>query len=132
MISECVVFAGSNIKPEENYEKVMDFFSKTGDFEKSTKPLYTKPVEKKGGRDYLNWALLFFTEKSFEEFREYLKSVEKEFGRIKTEDKFAPRTIDLDIIVWNKKICSDDFRHRDFVKKAVYEIIPRGSIDAAG
>ena len=40
---------------------------------------------------------------SFRETLDYLKSVEKRCGRIREENKFIPRTLDLDIIDWNSE-----------------------------
>ncbi|HKI88902.1 MAG TPA: 2-amino-4-hydroxy-6-hydroxymethyldihydropteridine diphosphokinase, partial [Draconibacterium sp.] len=51
-----------------------------------------------------------------------LKKIEDELGRDRTVPKFGPRTIDLDIVVWNGKIVDKDYYTRDFLQKNVQEI----------
>jgi 2-amino-4-hydroxy-6-hydroxymethyldihydropteridine diphosphokinase len=58
------------------------------------------------------------------ELKGYLEDVEKRLGRQKTENKNGPRTIDLDIIVFNGVIVNNDFYKYDFVKSAVLELLP--------
>lgn len=74
--------------------------------------------------DFLNGAFLIQTEDSWEIFNRKLKQIEIDQGRVKTENKNGPRSIDLDIVVWNKKIVDPDFYRRDFIKKTVLELIP--------
>jgi len=45
-------------------------------------------------------------------------------GRDRSLPKFGPRTIDLDILIWNKKVVDEDYYKRDFLRKGVEEIIP--------
>ncbi|MCD6115578.1 2-amino-4-hydroxy-6-hydroxymethyldihydropteridine diphosphokinase, partial [bacterium] len=57
-------------------------------------------------------------------FARFLKDVEKSLKRERTENKFGPRTIDLDIVVWNNAVIDDDVYTRGFLKKAVKFLIP--------
>ena len=53
-----------------------------------------------------------------------LRGIENELGRIRTANKDGPRTIDLDVVVWNGGIVDDDVFQRDFLKQAVLELMP--------
>ncbi|MCR4336616.1 MAG: 2-amino-4-hydroxy-6-hydroxymethyldihydropteridine diphosphokinase, partial [Candidatus Omnitrophica bacterium] len=59
-----------------------------------------------------------------------LKKIEYDLGRPQRKEKsLGPRTIDLDILVWNDRVVSSDVYSRDFVKKAVEELNPRLSAE---
>jgi 2-amino-4-hydroxy-6-hydroxymethyldihydropteridine diphosphokinase len=59
--------------------------------------------------DFLNGAFLVETALDREAFRAYLKGVEDRLGRVREGNKYGPRTIDLDIVVWNREIVDKDF-----------------------
>jgi 2-amino-4-hydroxy-6-hydroxymethyldihydropteridine diphosphokinase len=56
-------------------------------------------------------------------FEAYLKDLEARLGRVRTENKFGPRTIDIDVVVWNGEIVNEDYYTRDFVRNAVDELM---------
>jgi 2-amino-4-hydroxy-6-hydroxymethyldihydropteridine diphosphokinase len=56
-------------------------------------------------------------------FAAYLRLMEDRLGRVRTANKFGPRTIDLDIVVWNGEIVNADYSERDFVRDAVRELL---------
>ena len=61
---------------------------------------------------------------SRKELNQWLKGVENELGRVRTANKYGPRTIDLDIVIWDGKIVNQDLIERDFLKTAVSEVLP--------
>ena len=44
-------------------------------------------------------------------------------GRVKSANKFGPRVIDLDIVVWNGEVTDEDYYSREFLRDAVEEVI---------
>jgi 2-amino-4-hydroxy-6-hydroxymethyldihydropteridine diphosphokinase len=56
--------------------------------------------------------------------KSWLKNLEKELGRIKSENKNGPRTIDLDIIVWNGKVVESEVYEREFLINSINELLP--------
>jgi len=58
-----------------------------------------------------------------DDFRNYLKGVEDRLKRDRNSPKFGPRTIDLDIVVWDGTIVDQEYYTRDFLKAVVDEII---------
>ncbi len=64
------------------------------------------------------------TELEQQSLKKELKRIEDILGRDRSLPKFGPRTIDLDILIWNKKVGDEDYYERDFLRKGVEEIIP--------
>ncbi|HLC96618.1 MAG TPA: 2-amino-4-hydroxy-6-hydroxymethyldihydropteridine diphosphokinase [Candidatus Nanoarchaeia archaeon] len=123
-MNSAIICFGSNIEPEKNAEKARELLAKDQALIATSAFLRTKPEGYSVQPDYLNGAFLIQTELSFEALKTYLKGVENLMGRIRTTDKHAPRTIDLDIVVYNGKIISDDYLIYYFVKKSVDELLP--------
>ena len=119
-----VVGVGSNINPQENIERVRKILSSENNIVKESKFIQTAPIGFKDQADFINGTFLVSVDTDFENFQKYLKDVEKRMGRIKTENKYAPRVIDLDVIVWDGKIVDYDFYSRDFLKKTTLEVLP--------
>lgn len=60
-----------------------------------------------GGRpqpDYLNAAVLLEVDRPPDALRAELRRIEAESGRVRTSDKYAPRTIDLDLSLYGDQI----------------------------
>ncbi len=124
VVNEVVVSVGSNIEPNKNVKLAKDNLSKTDKFVNESHFYITKPIGFTEQPDFLNGAFLIDTEDGFETFRQKLKQVEIDQGRVKQANKNGPRCIDLDIVVWNRRIVDPDFYQRDFIKKTVLELIP--------
>jgi 2-amino-4-hydroxy-6-hydroxymethyldihydropteridine diphosphokinase len=77
------------------------------------------------GPNYLNACVLFVTSFSQSELKDQvLLPIELALGRIRTEDRFAPRPMDLDIIVFDGKSCDDKYWEQAFVVIPLAEIEP--------
>lgn len=61
-----------------------------------TEPVGVKPEY--AGLPYLNAVLILETRRDVEALRRDLAKIENAAGRIRTEDRFAPRTLDIDIL----------------------------------
>jgi 2-amino-4-hydroxy-6-hydroxymethyldihydropteridine diphosphokinase len=115
---------GSNINPKENIQNAIKLIEERFGEVQSSKMIETEPVGFKDQDNFMNGAFLIRTEKMIDEVKVILKEIENELGRIRTENKFGPRTIDLDVVVFNSEIVDKDFYTRDFVKKPILELIP--------
>ena len=71
----------------------------------------TKPVGKTDQPNFLNAAALIETELGAAELKaQVLQDIERTLGRVRSADKNAPRTIDLDITLFNDEVL--DIKHR--------------------
>ena len=60
-----------------------------------------------GQPDFLNAAILIDTELTPEELRWRLRGIESDLGRVRTEDRYAARPIDLDLVLYDDLIADD-------------------------
>jgi len=120
----CVISVGSNIQPEKNIKAAEILLAKEQVLLKVSAFMRTAPVPPAHGGNYLNGAFLIETELEIKDLALYLKDVESRLGRMRSADRYAPRTMDLDIIVFNAKIVDEDYGRYAFVKKAVDELLP--------
>jgi 2-amino-4-hydroxy-6-hydroxymethyldihydropteridine diphosphokinase len=76
-------------------------------------PVYeTKPVGKVDQPSFLNAAVLIETDLDPHTLKvSVLRQIEKELGRVRTQDKNAPRTIDLDVVLFGCQILDLSGRH---------------------
>ncbi len=96
------ILIGSNIEPAENIEKGLNFIKQEKKIFviKQSSEYQSKAIGMEGD-DFINKVIKSSTEMSFKETLDYLKNVEGRCGRLREENKFVPRTLDLDIIDWN-------------------------------
>jgi 2-amino-4-hydroxy-6-hydroxymethyldihydropteridine diphosphokinase len=118
------VSIGSNIDAKENIRKAITAVSKAHTLLKVSPLVQTKPVGFPDQPDFINGCMLVSTELPKEQFNRYLKDLEKHLKRVRSENKNGPRTIDLDIIVWNDQIIDNDFYEREFLKNSILELLP--------
>ena len=124
MPHEVVIGLGSNIDPEANLEQAVLELKSRFKVSKRSKWTRTKPIGIQDQPDFYNGALLMETELEQQSLKKELKRIEDILGRDRSLPKFGPRTIDLDILIWNKKVADEDYYERDFLRKGVEEIIP--------
>ena len=124
MPHEVVIGLGSNIDPEANLEQAVQELKSRFKVSKRSQWTRTKPIGIQDQPDFYNGALLMETELEQQSLKKELKQIEDILGRDRSLPKFGPRTIDLDILIWNKKVVDEDYYERDFLRKGVEEIIP--------
>ena len=124
MPHEVVIGLGSNIDPEVNLEQAVLELKSRFKVSKRSQWTRTKPIGIQDQPDFYNGALLMETELEQQSLKKELKQIEDILGRDRSLPKFGPRTIDLDILIWNKKVVDEDYYERDFLRKGVEEIIP--------
>jgi len=122
-LNTVVVGVGSNINPKDNIEKAKNYISSDHKLLKSSNFIKTKPIGYKNQDDFLNGALLVKTALCLETFKDYLKNIENNLGRQRTYNKNGPRTIDLDILLWNGDVVNVDYYEREFLQKVVNDLI---------
>ena len=121
---QAIISIGSNIEPEKNVQTALrELEALFGNLTKS-KFIYTKPLLYPDQADFLNGAVLLETELNIKELKSCLKKLENKQGRIRTANKNGPRTIDLDILLFDDNIADPDYYKRNFLQEFVRELKP--------
>ena len=115
---------GSNIQPEKNLALGVDLLrSKVKIVRVSS--VWETPSVGSQGPDFLNLALLVTTSDDARVFKaKMIRPLEAQLGRVRSADKNAPRTIDIDIILFDDQLLDPNlwrFAHRAV---PVAEILP--------
>lgn len=120
---QAIVGVGSNIEPEKNIDRALAIIRDEQELVAESTMIQTKPVGIVNQPDFVNGALLINTELDYGAFNQYLKDVESRLQRDVDQKDFGPRTIDLDIIVWDGKVVHDDYYQYDHTRAPVKELI---------
>jgi 2-amino-4-hydroxy-6-hydroxymethyldihydropteridine diphosphokinase len=121
-MNDCIVGIGSNVEPEKNIAKMLKLLANEVVIVQVSKIVKTKPIGIANQPDFSNGAVRIKTEKGMDELNQLLKSLEDQMGRDRTQPKFGPRTIDLDIMIWNNAIIDTDFFSREFLRNSATEL----------
>lgn len=116
---ECIIGIGSNIEPEKNIGLAIEMIRRDFEVVSVSELVCTSPIGIPDQPDFLNGALKVRVSVEKESFVTYLKKVEDLLHRDRTLPKYGPRTIDLDVVVWDGEIVDPDYYRRDFLKKSV-------------
>jgi len=119
---ECIIGIGSNIEPEQNIAATLFFLRQEQEFVSVSSLIKTSPIGIPDQPDFMNGAAKILTTMEIADFKSYLKDIEDRLKRDRTAPKYGPRTIDLDIVIWDGEIIDPDYFSRDFLKTAVDEI----------
>jgi len=120
-----VISVGSNIEPEKNVSKAASLLEKEQKLLQRSAFITTKPIGSAEQLDFLNGAFLVATELDIQGLKRSLRRIERKMGRVRQAEKYSPRIIDLDIVVWNGEVVDKDFYERDFLRNAVLEVYPQ-------
>jgi 2-amino-4-hydroxy-6-hydroxymethyldihydropteridine diphosphokinase len=112
MVNRVFVLLGSNIEKETNLPAAARLLIDCCRVIALSQVYETAPVGLEEQPQFLNAAALVETELSARLFREQiLARIERKLNRVRTTDKNAPRTIDADIILFDRAIFDLDKDH---------------------
>jgi 2-amino-4-hydroxy-6-hydroxymethyldihydropteridine diphosphokinase/dihydroneopterin aldolase/2-amino-4-hydroxy-6-hydroxymethyldihydropteridine diphosphokinase len=118
------ILLGSNIDAELNLTRAIQTLENVCGIIATSKIWLTKAVGS-GGPDFLNQAVLIQTELDFENLKNNtLQSIEKQLGRVRTADKYAARTIDLDVIIFDNQVMDPAVWTQCFIASPVSDLHP--------
>jgi len=123
-LNQVVIGVGSNIDPENNIEQAQNAIANQHNLIKVSSFIETEPIGCNNQDNFLNGALLIETEMDTATLKSWLKNLERKLGRVTSENKNGPRTIDLDIIVWNGKVVDGEVYEREFLINSINELLP--------
>jgi 2-amino-4-hydroxy-6-hydroxymethyldihydropteridine diphosphokinase len=100
---------GSNIEPELNITDALARLSKYVDITGISSFYKTAPLLRENQNDYLNGVWQISTSMSPRELKfGVLRTIEKELQRNRESDKYASRTIDLDLLLYGDVVIQED------------------------
>ncbi len=123
-MNRAVIGVGSNIEPEINLPRARERIAERHVIVAESPLVETSPVGYVHQPDFTNGALLLETRVDRQRLRADLKAIETTLGRQPGQDRYGPRTIDLDIVVWNGEVIDPDLYTRDYLREAVLAVLP--------
>ncbi len=117
---------GSNIDPESNIPTAVRNLQARSELKiiNMSSVWKTRSVGVQAS-DFLNIALCLDTTLDQRHLKDNVLSViENKMGRVRSEDKFAPRPIDLDIVIFNDSIVDSNLFKYDYLILPFAEMIP--------
>jgi 2-amino-4-hydroxy-6-hydroxymethyldihydropteridine diphosphokinase len=95
---------GSNIDPEHYLPRALNMLQTLGRITAISSAYQNPAIASEPQPDYINAAVLLETHLQPLELRKGLREIEEKLDRVRTADKNAPRTIDLDIALYGDMI----------------------------
>lgn len=132
---------GSNVDPLVNIPRGLELIRSRFDVT-AVSPMYRSPAwgVKEPQPDYINLAVSAVTEKDLFAVRAELRFIEESVGRKRTADKFSPRTLDLDLLLYGGASVKDEWGEiphphlftKRFVHKPMMQIAVNAPIPGRG
>jgi 2-amino-4-hydroxy-6-hydroxymethyldihydropteridine diphosphokinase len=131
--NQALLSLGSNIAPERNLPAAVRELARYGIVRRISGVWQSPPQGSSDQPDYLNAALWLETPLSARELKETaIAAIEEKLGRLRGSDRFAPRTIDIDIMYFNRdriqlgrrRIPDPEALERPFVAIPLAEVAP--------
>jgi 2-amino-4-hydroxy-6-hydroxymethyldihydropteridine diphosphokinase len=115
---------GSNIEPEVNIARAITLLRDIFPTVRLSSIWETPPVGSPGP-SFLNVAVLVETALDASQLKaRVLRRIETQLGRLRSADKFAPRTIDIDIITWDADVLDNNLWKYAHLAVPVAELLP--------
>jgi len=114
---------GSNIEPEKNLQKAIDLLAKYGVVQAISNAWESTSIGAIGP-NFLNACILLSAAQSVTE-DDVISFIEESLDRHRTNDKNAPRTIDIDILMVNDEPLNTESWDNPFVVLPLAELIPK-------
>lgn len=124
-MNQAVIGVGSNIDPLLNIGKAKEKIAEHWRIVAESRFVETEPIGYSQQPNFINGTLLIETSTDRRRLEHRLKLIEQELGRRRDGNRHGPRTIDLDLVVWNGCVVDGDVYTRDFLRDSVREVLPR-------
>jgi 2-amino-4-hydroxy-6-hydroxymethyldihydropteridine diphosphokinase len=131
-MADVYVAAGSNVEPEKNLARALDELQQVFG-ELALSPAYRNPAVGFEGADFINLVVGFSTVDSPAQVKQALERIEALCGRPRPAPKWAPRTMDLDILMYDQVVSDEpglllprpDLLRRAFMLKPLADLAPQ-------
>jgi len=123
-MNRAYLILGSNINPEVNIPQALGFLNRSFTIRQISKTWRTRSIGMKAA-DFFNTAVEIETGLDESLLKDKcLCHIEEVLGRIREKNKNAPRTIDIDIVVFNNKILDPEIFTKEHLALPLSEIVP--------
>jgi 2-amino-4-hydroxy-6-hydroxymethyldihydropteridine diphosphokinase len=123
-VAEAVILLGSNIDPAINIRRGAKILSERLPVIKSSL-VWSTPSIGTNGPDFYNAAIMCLTDTNADDLKfAILRPIEEELGRVRTSDKYASRTLDLDVVILNGIVLDPRLWDTAFIFLPVSELEP--------
>jgi len=132
---------GSNIEPEQKVRRALRLLARQVRVTAVSTVYRTAALGRPEQPAFFNCVVAVETERPPHELkRAVLREIERQLGRIRSDDKYAPRTIDLDLIVYDDVVQTDDdlalpdpeIERRPFLAIPLRELAPDLTLPGSG
>ncbi|AHC51403.1 folate biosynthesis protein [Sulfolobus acidocaldarius SUSAZ] len=107
-LAKVYISIGSNINPEDNVRRAIELLDKMIKIRKISTVYLTKSIPP-DQPDYFNCVVESRINMSPKDLKyNILRKIESELGRERTKNKFLPRTIDLDLILYGNRVINEE------------------------
>jgi len=123
-VAKAVILLGSNIDPAVNIRRGAKILSERLPVAKSSS-VWLTPSIGMDGPDFYNAAVICLTETNADDLKfSILRPIEELLGRVRTANKYAPRSVDLDVIILNGTVLEPRLWDTAFILLPVSELEP--------
>ena len=132
MAERVYVSVGANVAPERNIADGLGLLAGRLTIDAVSTFYRTPAIGRPEQDDYLNGVIALDTALEPLALKEVLREVERALGRVRTEDAYAPRTLDLDILLYGNRVFIEaeleipdpDIATRPFLAAGLIELDP--------
>ena len=108
MLEDVYIAVGSNIEPQDNIFQSLLLLKSYVTIASISNFYRTSPVGGRKQPNFINGVVKIRTDRSPRQLKfEVLRKIEEKLGRVRSEDKYAPRTIDLDMILYGATVLDE-------------------------
>ncbi len=120
-----VLGLGSNIEPYCNLPRAVEMLEGQVKLVAMSRAWETPAVGHAGAPDYINAALLVRTTLDPPELKSrVIRPIEAALGRVRTQDKNAPRPIDIDLLLYDGQVLDPQIWRQAYLAVPVAELFP--------
>ncbi len=132
-MAHAFIALGSNIAPAKNIAEALRRLAQHGPLRGVSTVYRTAPEGRPEQPWYYNCVVRLETQTPPAQLkRDVLRRIEEDLGRVRTADKYAARTIDLDLILYDNVVIESDeltlpdprIEHRAFLAHGLCELAP--------
>jgi 2-amino-4-hydroxy-6-hydroxymethyldihydropteridine diphosphokinase len=127
-----ILSLGSNINPTENIIQALGLLCQQASLQRVSSA-WESPAVGSEGPNFLNAAAWIETPLSMSDLKQHiLRPIEAQLGRVRTADKNAARTIDIDILIYDENLVEPTAWEHAFLAAPLAELLPNFSHPQSG